>query len=44
MCAEEQLNRTDARCKTSPRKLLAQLAQHMCMSGSVAQNAAFAHV
>jgi len=44
MCAEEELNRTDARCTTSPRKLLAQLAQHMCMSRSAAQNAAFAHV
>ena len=36
MCAEEELNRTDAGYETSPRKLLAQLAQHMCMSGSAA--------
>jgi len=36
MCAEEELNRTVARRKTSPRKLLAQLTQHMRMSGSAA--------
>jgi hypothetical protein len=40
ICAEEELNRTGATFETPSRKSLAQLPQHICMSGSTALNAA----